>query len=59
VGALYPSVSALREVSRTIAIRVATQLRNLSGASASDVEAVAHDVDESMWWPEYVPYRPA
>jgi malate dehydrogenase (oxaloacetate-decarboxylating) len=45
-GALYPPVSALREVSRRIATAVAGQDR------ASEVEA-------AMWWPEYVPYVPA
>ena len=49
-GALYPPVTALREVSRAIAIAVARE------AGSSDPEAA---VDAAMWWPDYVPYLPA
>ncbi len=49
-GALYPPVTALREVSRAIAIAVARE------AGSSDPEAA---VDAAMWWPDYVPYMPA
>jgi malic enzyme len=45
-GALYPPVSALRDVSRRIAIAVA-------GADRAD------EIEAAMWWPEYVPYLPA
>ena len=45
-GALYPPVSALREVSRRIATAVAGPDR-------------ADEVQAAMWWPEYVPYLPA
>ena len=44
-GALYPPVAALRSVSRAIAVAVAG-------------EAHAADVDDAMWWPDYVPYLP-
>jgi malic enzyme len=49
-GALYPPVSALRAVSRRIAIVVAREAGGLD-----DVEAA---VDAAMWWPAYVPYLP-
>jgi malic enzyme len=58
-GALYPPVSDLRAVSRAIAIRVAREAidEDLAGIDPStDVEAL---IDGAMWWPEYVPYRPA
>jgi malic enzyme len=58
-GALYPSVTTLREVSREIAIRVAGEaLRaGLSPLPAdTDVGAL---VDAAMWWPAYAPYRRA
>jgi malic enzyme len=50
-GALYPPVTALREVSRSIAIAVARE-----AGIVDDPESV---VDAAMWWPEYVPYLPA
>jgi malic enzyme len=54
VGSLYPSVSALRTVSRTIAIQVVAQVR---GAGADQHEAIAGEVDAAMWWPAYARYR--
>lgn len=56
-GALYPSVSELRTVSRAIAVRVAAEAIRvgLSPLPAdTDVDAL---VDASMWWPAYAPYR--
>jgi malic enzyme len=58
-GALYPPVADLRAVSRSIAIRVAREAvaEELAGIDpATDIEAL---IDGAMWWPEYVPYRPA
>ena len=58
-GALYPPVADLRTVSRAIAIRVAHEAvdEGLAGIDpATDIEAL---IDGAMWWPEYVPYRPA
>lgn len=58
-GAIFPPVEELRSVSRAIAIEVATEAV-ASGLArigpSSEVEAV---VDGAMWWPAYVPYRPA
>jgi malate dehydrogenase (oxaloacetate-decarboxylating) len=55
-GALYPSVTELRDVSRAIAIRVAS-LALADGSSPlppdTDVRVL---IDEAMWWPAYVPY---
>ena len=50
-GALYPPVTALREVSRSIATAVASE--------AGTLDDPASAVDAAMWWPEYVPYLPA
>ena len=58
-GAIYPSVDALRQVTRAIALAVATDARALGIARldpAADIEAA---VDAAMWWPDYVPYAPA
>jgi malic enzyme len=58
-GALFPPVDALREVSRAIAVRVAREAieaRQAGVDAATDVEAL---IEGAMWWPAYVPYRPA
>jgi malate dehydrogenase (oxaloacetate-decarboxylating) len=59
-GALYPPVSMLRSVSRSIAIAVAREaidagLAGIDPATDADLEAI---VDDAMWWPAYVPYEP-
>jgi len=55
-GALYPSVTTLRTVSREIAIRVAAEaIRSGLSPLPSDTD-VAALVDGAMWWPAYVPY---
>jgi malic enzyme len=58
VGAIYPSVSELRTVTRAIATAVARTVVRLGLAacveeSDADVDAA---VDRAMWWPDYVPY---
>jgi malic enzyme len=58
-GALYPPVTALRAVSRSIARVVAGEAvaAGLAGVPpGSDLDAV---IDGAMWWPGYVPYSPA
>ena len=60
-GALYPPVSLLRSVSRSIAIAVAREaldsgVAGIAPASDAELEAL---VDGAMWWPAYVPYEPA
>jgi len=56
-GALYPSVTDLRTVSRQIAIRVAGEaLRSGLSPLPPDID-VAGLVDAAMWWPAYAPYH--
>jgi len=56
-GALYPPISNLRSVSRSIALAVAREAISSGLAAANDdLEA---DVDAAMWWPAYVPYMRA
>jgi malate dehydrogenase (oxaloacetate-decarboxylating) len=61
-GQLYPSVEALRTVSRSVAIAVGLSARD-SGVVPEEVagsltpEVMAEKVDEKTWYPEYVPYR--
>jgi hypothetical protein len=52
--ALYPSVSALRPVSRAIAARILAAAR-----PELTLDAALAEVDASTWAPQYVPYRPA
>jgi len=59
-GALYPPVSMLRSVSRSIAIAVAREaidsgVAGIGPATEAELEAM---VDDAMWWPDYVPYEP-
>jgi malic enzyme len=53
-GALYPSVSALRTVSRVIAVRVAALVRGVGPEAHEDL---GREVDAAMWYPAYAPYR--
>jgi malic enzyme len=55
-GALYPPVESLNEISREVGLAVAREAvrSGVAGVDPStDLEAV---IDESMWWPSYVPY---
>jgi malic enzyme len=58
-GALYPSVTNLRTVSRAIAIRVAGEAVAAGLSPLDDSADLAALVDAAMWWPAYVPYRRA
>jgi malate dehydrogenase (oxaloacetate-decarboxylating) len=54
---VYPPYSALREVSRKVAIAVGTSAVESGVAPALSPEAVAAAVDAKMWVPDYLPYR--
>jgi len=59
VGAIYPPVGELRSVTRSIAAVVAREAieSGLAGIpSDTDTDAL---IDQSIWWPSYVPYVPA
>ncbi len=58
-GALYPSQSELRTVSRAIAKSIVCQARDCGIGRAFREEDVEAAVEEMMWNPEYVAYRPA
>ncbi len=57
-GALYPSQSELRTVSRAIARRIVCEARDCGVGRAYHEEEIDTAVDAMMWWPEYVPYKP-
>jgi len=58
-GALFPEVSALRRVSRDIAIRVIREARNSGIGRAYHDDQIDTAVDTAMWYPAYATYRPA
>ena len=58
-GALFPPQSTLRDVSRRIAVAVATTAReDGSGLDQADAD-ISRKVDAAMWFPDYPAYVPA
>ncbi len=59
-GAVYPSVSSLRFVSRAIALAVAKHVlaEGLSMRKDCRAENLEAEVDQAMWYPDYIPYEP-
>ncbi len=57
LGAIYPRVGDLRAISREIAIRVAAEALRVGLSPLPPTSDVAGQVDASMWWPAYAPYR--
>jgi malic enzyme len=58
-GALYPPISDLRSVSRSIAVAVGREAIRSGLAPEAEANELDAAIDAAMWWPEYVPYRPA
>ena len=56
---LFPDLSAIREVSRRVAIAVGTEAQALGLARAMTREELEKRVDEKMWEPHYLRYRKA
>ena len=56
VGALYPPVQSLADISRVVAVAVATEAVASGVAGVRPGTDLAATVDEAMWWPAYVPY---
>jgi malic enzyme len=56
-GSLFPPITEVREVSRRVAVAVGEQAIAEGLAEAQD--DVGALVDDLIWWPEYLPYRPA
>jgi malate dehydrogenase (oxaloacetate-decarboxylating) len=56
VGALYPPVQSLADISRAVALAVATEAVASGVAGVRAGTDLAAAVDEAMWWPAYVPY---
>jgi malic enzyme len=58
-GALYPPIGALRAVSRSVAVALVRHLRETGAGRWLDDDAIEQAIDRAMWWPAYLPYRPA
>ena len=54
-GALYPPLSSLRDVSRTIAVAVATEACANGGGSLAPGTSVEAAIEGAMWTPDYAP----
>ncbi len=59
MGALYPAVADLREVSRQIAAKVVCQSRDCGVGRLYRDDEVDDAIEAAMWFPDYMPYRPA
>jgi malate dehydrogenase (oxaloacetate-decarboxylating) len=57
-GTLYPPITAAREVSRRVAHAVAAQAA-AEGLAASPCIDIEGTITQLMWYPAYIPYRPA
>jgi len=55
--AIYPPLSALRNISKRVAIAVGKTLVATGAASPLSDDEVERRVDASVWTPEYLPYR--
>jgi malate dehydrogenase (oxaloacetate-decarboxylating)(NADP+) len=56
---LYPALNEIRRISRSIALAVACAARDRKlGPEATDAELAAR-IDDQIWEPKYLPYRPA
>ncbi|NNM26182.1 MAG: oxaloacetate-decarboxylating malate dehydrogenase, partial [Phycisphaerales bacterium] len=55
-GALYPDQRELRAVSRTVAVAVVREARQLKLGRRFTDDEIESAVDEAMWYPEYRPY---
>ncbi|NNL97352.1 MAG: NAD-dependent malic enzyme, partial [Acidimicrobiia bacterium] len=56
-GALFPRITDVREVSRALAVAVGQQA--IAEGVADEQEDVGALVDDLIWFPEYIPFRPA
>jgi malate dehydrogenase (oxaloacetate-decarboxylating) len=58
-ASIYPPISALREVSRHVAVAVARAIVGTGEVPALTTDAIEGRVAAAMWQPEYRPYRVA
>jgi len=58
-GRIYPPLGRLRDVCRTVAVDVGCALIEAGAAPPLDRESIEQRVSDSMWEPDYLPYRAA
>jgi len=56
-GQIYPDISDVRTVSRSVAIAVAAEA--IAEGLAEPVDDLEAAIDAEMWEPNYIPFRPA
>lgn len=56
-GSLFPPITDVRSVSRSVAVAVGEQA--IREGVADEQPDVAGKVDDLIWWPDYLPYRAA
>jgi malate dehydrogenase (oxaloacetate-decarboxylating) len=56
-GQIYPPIDTVRATSRAVAVAVATEA--IAEGVAEPVDDLEARIDADMWFPEYLPYRPA
>jgi malic enzyme len=57
-GGLFPAITDLRSVARTIAIAVVRKARDDGLGLGYADDAIEAAVDRAMWWPDYVRFEP-
>jgi malic enzyme len=56
VGQIYPPISRMREVSKSVAMAVAQEA--ISSGLADPIDDLEAEIEAAMWYPDYVAYRP-
>ncbi|HST20557.1 MAG TPA: oxaloacetate-decarboxylating malate dehydrogenase, partial [Blastocatellia bacterium] len=56
-ASLFPSLEAVRKVSRRVALAVATEAERAGLAEITTREEMERRIDEKMWVPRYAPYK--
>ena len=56
-ASLFPSLEDVRNISRRVALAVATEAERAGLAETTTREEAERRIDEKMWLPRYVPYK--
>jgi malic enzyme len=58
-GAIYPPISHLRAVARAVAVAVVRHVRQSGYGRQFHPDEIEPAVDRAIWYPDYLPIRPA